>query len=156
MLYLLRPLGSVRLFLFAIPVVLLGIGYAVTTAEEKKEKAPTPEKKIMAEKLANAQLIMQGLALGDFDLIKKSAVTLMSLSKKAEWTVYKTERYEVFSNEFRRSLETIQDKCKDKNLDGTTLAFMEMTLTCVKCHKYCRDERQTSLPIDVPFTNHGH
>lgn len=128
--------------------VLFGAAFGLFAEDKQgKEKSPSPEKQIMADKLKNAQTLLEGMALGDFAKIQKSAETLMSLSKKAEWFVIKTDKYENFSNEFRRSLETMQQKCKDKNLDGATLAYVEMTMTCMKCHKYCREQRETSLPV---------
>ena len=49
------------------------------------------------------------------------------------------------TNNFRRALETLTQKAKAKNLDGATLAYVDMTVTCVRCHQYCRDVRDTRL-----------
>ncbi len=53
----------------------------------------------------------------------------------------KTPRYELLSNQFRDNAEDLIKKAKDKNLDGAALAYVDLTLTCVKCHKYVRDEK---------------
>ena len=37
-------------------------------------------------------------------------------------------------------------KAKAKNIDGVTLAYVDMTFTCVKCHQNTREERDTRLP----------
>ena len=34
---------------------------------------------------------------------------------------------------------------KAKNLDGAALDYMDLTMTCVKCHKYVRETRMTRL-----------
>ena len=39
---------------------------------------------------------------------------------------------------------------KDKNLDGAALTYVELTRTCVKCHKYVREVRQAGLDLDTP------
>ena len=101
--------------------------------------------KLMAEKLKNSQTLLEGLALNDFEKIKDSAQELIRISKAAEWSAYKTPMYEVHTNNFRRAAETIIQKAKDKNIDGATLAYVDMTVTCVRCHQHTREIRDTSL-----------
>jgi CheY-like chemotaxis protein len=62
----------------------------------------------------------------------------MQLTKEVEWQVLKTPRYQVLSNQFRRAIENVQEKATQKNLDG---GYVELTLSCVKCHKYVREVR---------------
>src|SRR5260370_42213604 len=102
------------------------------------EKEPTKLGKLMRKKLQSAQKLLEGLALEDYDKITKHADELMDISKAVEWHVHKTPQYEVRSNEFRRALDGLLEKAKDKNLDGVSLSYVEMTLSCVKCHKYVR------------------
>lgn len=100
---------------------------------------------LMAEKLKYAQTLLEGLATNDFEKIEKSAEELMRISKAAEWAVFKTPSYEVNTNNFRRSAEDIIKKAKAKNLDGATLSYVDMTVTCVRCHQHCREVRNTSF-----------
>jgi|SRR6516225_2493202 hypothetical protein len=100
---------------------------------------------LMRRKLQHAQKVLEGIALNDFDKIINHADELMQISKEVEWQVMKTPRYEVQSNEFRRAVETLQDKAVQKNLDGAALGYVELTLSCVKCHKYVREVRMTRL-----------
>lgn len=67
------------------------------------------------------------------------------IQKDAEFKVFKTPQYELYSNEFRRSAQTMVEKAKDKNIDGATLAYVNMTLTCVKCHQHVREVRTARL-----------
>jgi len=103
--------------------------------------------RVMKDKLKNAQVLMEGMALSDFAKIQRSADELIQLSKSAEWMVHKTPRYEVHSNDFRRAVETIYQKAKDKNIDGVALAYVDMTLSCVRCHQYVRELREARAPI---------
>jgi hypothetical protein len=98
---------------------------------------------LMRQKLEHAQKILEGIALNDFDKIEKNAEDLMLISKQLEWQVLKTPRYELHSNQFRRAVEGLIEKARDKNLDGAALSYVEVTLTCVKCHKYVRESRMT-------------
>lgn len=96
---------------------------------------------IMRQKLKNSQRVLEGLAMNDFDKIADSASELVLLSKEAQWKVMKTPRYEVHSGEFRRTAEALVQMAKDRNLDGASLMYVDLTLTCVKCHKYVREAR---------------
>jgi hypothetical protein len=103
-------------------------------------------KQLMAEKLKNSQGLLEGLALADYPKITRHAENLLQLSKMAEWMVRRTPRYEMHSNEFRRSAEAIVQKAKDKNIDGVALAYFDMTLSCVRCHQYVREVQDARLP----------
>jgi hypothetical protein len=94
-------------------------------------------------------MLLEGIALANFNKISRSAETLIQLSKTAEWFVYKTPRYEVHSNEFRRAAETILQKARDKSLDGVTLAYFDLTMGCVRCHQYVRDVRDARAPLPL-------
>jgi hypothetical protein len=100
----------------------------------------------MADKLKNGQLLLEGMALGDFDKISRSAERLIQISKTAEWFVYRTPRYELHTNEFRRAAETVIQKARDRNLDGVALAYFDMTMSCVRCHQNVREVRDARLP----------
>src|SRR5205823_639126 len=101
------------------------------------------------------QKVLEGIVTSDFKLIAKHADELIDLSKQAEWKVLKTPQYEVHSNEFRRSAETLIKNAKDKNLDAAALTYVEMTLTCVRCHKHVREERLTRFDQDTPRMSRG-
>lgn len=49
------------------------------------------------------------------------------------------------TDSFRRSAQDLVKSAKDKNVDGAALAYVELTMTCVKCHEYVRDTRRTQL-----------
>lgn len=102
-------------------------------------------KKLMTRKLENAQKVLEGVAVNDFDLVAKHADELIAVSKAAEWRVLKTPQYELYSNEFRRAAETMIQQAKAKNGDGVALAYVDMTLACVKCHKHVREVRMARL-----------
>jgi cytochrome c556 len=95
----------------------------------------------MRAKLAHSQNVLEGLTTEDFELIEKGAQELALASLDSNWQVLQTEDYVRQSAEFRRSCGTLRDAAKAKNLDGATLAWMDVTLKCVQCHKYVRDEK---------------
>ena len=135
-------------------VVLLGVlavSFLVLKSraqEEPRKPGNTSDKELselMKRKLTNAQKVLEGIAVNDFDKISTHAEELIMISKQAEWKVMKTPQYDMFSNDFRRSATELVEKAKQKNLDGAALSYVDLTLTCVKCHKYVRDTRMTRL-----------
>jgi len=110
--------------------------------------------RLMKDKLRSSQVLMEGVVLADFGKIRRSADELIQITKTEEWMVYKTARYEVHTNEFRRAVEVIYQKAKDENIDGVATAYADMTLACVRCHQYAREIRRVHAPFEpVPFAH---
>ncbi len=124
---------------FALVLLLVGSGVAAWGMQDEPLQIDTT--KFMKRKLDNSRDIVSGLATEDFDLIARSAQDIMLLSQESGWNVIQSEAYLRMSSEFRTSAERLRDKAHEKNLDGTTLAFFEVTLSCVRCHKYIRQNR---------------
>lgn len=123
-------------------VVALAIGAGVFCGVQDQQDLQKDSTKFMQRKLIDAREIVAGLALEDFPLITKSAQDLMLLSHEADWNVIQTKRYLEMSSEFRGASQRLRDAAKAENLDGATLAYFEVTLSCVRCHKYVRQERR--------------
>ncbi len=117
------------------------------------DDAPKPQKGrnlLMQMKLGHAQKVLEGLAVQDFDLMAKNAEELAIISKKAEWQVLKTPDYLRYGDEFRRQADSIIKASKDKNIDAAALAYVQLTMTCVNCHKHVRETR-IALGDDKPW-----
>lgn len=97
--------------------------------------------KFMKVKLKYSANIIEGLALEDFKKIGDSAEALLQMSQEADWNTIKSDAYLKMSEEFRASARRLQKTVGDRNLDGATLAYFEVTLNCVRCHKYVRGNR---------------
>jgi cytochrome c556 len=130
-------------FIVTATLLLLAIPVMNSNGEDKDTL-----KKLMTKKLENTQKVLEGLAINDYDMVAKHADELIQISKSAEFRVMKTPKYEVNSNDFRRAAETMIQQAKAKNTDGIALAYVDMTLSCVRCHKHVREERMTSFDVD--------
>ncbi len=113
---------------------LVGVDVAGAAGEQPDQVAV-----FMRAKLAHSQNVLEGLALEDYDLIARGAHDLALASQASSWQVLQTEDYARQSAEFRRSCDALRTAAKAKNLDGAALAWMEVTMKCVQCHKYVRD-----------------
>jgi hypothetical protein len=131
-----------RLVLLALAATL---GGGLAASGEGQE--PRPLRGYMRQKLEQAKDVLEGLAVEDFALIAKSAKAMRELSEDARWRVSPNANYLRFSAEFRDLADELGAKAKEKNLDGATLAYVKLTMSCVKCHKLVRDERLISLGL---------
>jgi len=123
-------------------VILSAIGAGTLVYGFQDQPVQKDSKKFMQQKLNTARDIVKGLALEDFDLISKSGQDLMLFSHEADWNVFQTQDYLRMSREFRGSSQRLRDSANSKSLDGATLAYFEVTLNCVRCHKYVRQSYQ--------------
>lgn len=135
-------------------VLIVGFGFSQEKSKVQLETKQPPQKvepakklTVMERKLKNAQQVLEGLAMKDFDKLGKSADGLMECVKEATWRINDTEKYMMYSNDFIRQIENLQKSAKKKNIDSATLAYVEMTLTCVKCHEHLRETRIGMAPI---------
>jgi hypothetical protein len=109
-----------------------------SSQDKKKKREPDP---LMAQKLKESQALLEGLALNDMAKVQASAEELLRISKAAQFRKARNSgKYEFHANSFQRSAETVIEKAKAKNLDGATLAYLDMTMTCVRCHQHTREE----------------
>ena len=132
--------GMVALVAAAVVVPALSMSRPPLAAQEPAVgDRPNDVALFMRAKLGHAQHVMEGLALADYDLIERGAHDLALASQASSWQVLQTEDYARQSREFRRACESLRSAAKDKNLDGAALAWMEVTLKCIQCHKYVRD-----------------
>jgi hypothetical protein len=141
-----------RTTILAVLALVVASGHAPSADKEKpvpvkeKAKAPSHAAQLMQEKLKHSQRLLEGLATADFAKITQNAEELMRISKVAEWAAIKTPEYELHTNSFRQALETTMQKARAKSVDGAALGYVDLTLTCVRCHQYTREQRMTRAP----------
>lgn len=99
----------------------------------------------MRAKLAHSQKILEGLTTEDYDMIAKNSQEMSLLSQAATWRVLQTPEYLQHSTEFRRSADELTRAAKEKNVDAAALAYVDVTLKCVNCHKYVRRVRMARI-----------
>jgi cytochrome c556 len=95
----------------------------------------------MRLKLEHSQKVLEGLTLEDFELAAKHAQQIALLTEDETWRVYQTLEYRHHSAEFQRIANDLTKQAQKKNLDGAALAYVQMTMSCVNCHKYVRGIR---------------
>lgn len=142
-------------WMIAVLLAAVGIGAVCGTdtsaqqAEKKaepkadKEKGGSDKKTLMKtfmrRKLESSQRILEGIATEDYDMIARGARELKGISAAAEFVVSKDVIYTQHSDEFRRIADQLERRAREKRLDGSALAYMDLTLSCVECHRFVRN-----------------
>jgi hypothetical protein len=98
--------------------------------------------------VAYSQQVLVGITLEDYGLIAKNAEKLVELSNKTNWYSRQVPEYELFLNEFRRNAQELMKAGQQKNLDEASLAYVQMTLSCVSCHQFIRKSSGTGSILD--------
>jgi len=140
--------------LLVIVTSLLGVTWLLQSGSSRGDEDPKPAEKasakdkppikktvlraFMRKKLAASQNVLEGLAVEDFDLIAEGAKQLNATAGAAEFMVFNDAEYLEHANAFRRIVNKLAVAAKEKRLDGATLAFMDVTVSCVDCHKHVR------------------
>jgi cytochrome c556 len=105
---------------------------------EEKPKAD-PIKDAMQLKLELSQNILEGIAVEDFDEVSENAEKLKTLAKVEGWLHRDTRAYKSQLQVFQFANDELARFAKEKDGDGAALAYVQLTLSCVNCHKYLRD-----------------
>ena len=100
----------------------------------------------MRAKLLHSQKILEGLATENYDMMAKHSQEMSLLSQASTWQVLQTPEYRDRSTEFRRSSDALTEAAHKKNLEAAALAYVDVTMKCVNCHKYVRKVRMVRAP----------
>ncbi len=131
------------------PIVLLWIGCVTAIADDPKtdpaepaSPSATADKPVsfwMEKKLEYSQEILRGLASGDLRDVADKAEQMRLLAKVEGWIRNRKPGYRAQFQAFQFANAEILRYARADNLDGATIAFQQLTISCVSCHKMLRD-----------------
>ena len=113
-------------------------------AEKGEEKSVSA---FMRRKLELSQQALDGIVNEDFSLIKKSANELEKMGRQSEFEVYPLDEYTHFSAEYRRIAKAMGKQAEQKNIDGAAMAYVQLTMSCIECHKFSRRVRLADATV---------
>jgi hypothetical protein len=130
------------------------LALSIATAEEKKPTAKKPEAKAvqksdekiddknpsiwMKKKLAYSQAILAGITAEDFDTIADNARAMKGLGKFEAFVRSRNAAYTRQLQAFDDINDEIIRQADKDNVEGVALAFTQLTVNCVNCHKVLR------------------
>jgi hypothetical protein len=115
------------------------------------EIAAPPDKKtmetFMTRKLAAAQRALEGVARDDHALIQKATAEMIELSRQAAWEQMASYRFVQDTTDFVAAAEFLSRMADAKDVEGTSLGFMRLTMTCTNCHNHVRTASVAKLDV---------
>lgn len=125
-----------RSFIVGVAALLL-LPVALTAEDPNEDKEPSFW---MKQKLKYSQEALNGLAQEDYELIEKNALLMKGLNRIESFVRQKPEGYRTQLKTFEFAVSELARNAEDKNIDGATLAFTQMAISCVNCHKELRKQ----------------
>lgn len=111
----------------------------------KKDSKTSDEDKAsvwMKKKLYLSQQILAALTKEDFEMVRKNADGLLVVGYLEKWDRAKLPEYRRQIRFFEDATKQLIHQAEKKNLSGATLAYTQMTMSCVHCHAVVRDVKK--------------
>jgi hypothetical protein len=140
--------------LFCSLIVAGAVLTSFTAAEDKKPATKKPEAKEvqrpvekiddknpsvwMKKKLDYSQNILAGITAEDFDKIADNARAMKGLGKFEAFVRSRNAAYTRQLQAFEDINDEIIRQADNDNVEGVALAFTQLTVNCVNCHKVLR------------------
>ena len=105
-----------------VTAVALALCVAVSGHGDEPKKADDPKgedkkvKELMHRKLEASQKVLEGLVMNDLDKVIKNAEELTRVRKEASFRIIKTAEYELWSDEFNRSIARIPHRIENLHI----------------------------------------
>lgn len=94
----------------------------------------------MKNKMVASEKILEGMTRADFGQIEKYAQGMRMLTYLERWVRSDVPGYRTQLHTFDYANEAIVQGAREKNLDAVTIAYTQLAISCVQCHKYVRDK----------------
>ena len=92
----------------------------------------------MAQKIDLSKKILESLTKEDFAAIESDAMQLRTLGKIEGFVRRQDTTYSRYQQQFDSALLDVATQARNHNVEGATLAFNQLTTSCVVCHKRLR------------------
>lgn len=123
-----------RLFISSCLVILILSLVAGTPSQESE-----PVLKVMSLKLDYTHKVLENIIKEDFKKLEELSFQLVVLTGTEDWKVIRTEEYNRHTADFVRAVNALREARGHKDINESTKAYIDMTLSCVQCHKYVRE-----------------
>jgi hypothetical protein len=111
--------------------LLLVIGLGLTEASSQTVQT----QRVMREKLTRSQQLLGDVVTGNWVALNRDVTALEELTKDPSWGVMRMPEYSRQSAQFLRALEDLQEAAARRDGAAAPLAYVSLTLSCVRCHQ---------------------
>ncbi len=122
------------------PAVAAGGQQAETRSLSQADQEASSELgEFMHAKLDASNRILEGLVTDQMKKVKSGADELLQMSDAEQWRASNDMLYLQHSRTFRESVIALREKAGRGSVDGVALAWMDVTLNCIRCHEWVRN-----------------
>lgn len=132
-------------YLLAMSMVIAALAAVLVCPSSGQEKKPAKRDQAsvwMEKKLEFSRNILSALTEANFAEIERNAENMNFVGYLEKWTRGGQPDYKRQVAYFEFANQELIRHAKEKNLDGATLAFNQLTTSCVQCHKIVRDAKK--------------
>jgi cytochrome c556 len=136
--------GSLRIAAAA-AIGLLCVAIHPTIADDKPDPSSEKASAWMKQKLELSQNILSGLTQGDFEAVELNAQRMNIVNYLEKWAAADKPEYADYKRQlsyFEMANREILRQSRAKNVEGATLAYNQLTVSCVQCHQVVRKTRK--------------
>jgi hypothetical protein len=105
---------------------------------QKKDDEPAL-RAFMRQKLDATNKILEGLCTDDLSMVVEGSDVLLKMSKEEHWRASNDMLYRRYSTEFTDAVSDLREKAVEQSVDGASLAWINATMKCLKCHEWVRN-----------------
>jgi hypothetical protein len=131
------PMSRLRTTVAMVALISTTPAAHLARADDDKTQAPEPSV-WMKQKLVASQNILAGLTKEDYEAIEKNAQSMLVVGYLEKWVRADTPTYRNLLKDFEYANKSLTLAAREKNLDGATIAYVQLTFSCVHCHKIVR------------------
>lgn len=135
----------VLLLLFVVSLVAVSVN-ARSQDEPTVQAGKSNVQVLMRDKLTHMQKVLDGLVTDNFEKIAEEAETLRMIGRAASWQAIDTKEYRMHSKRYARLTSNLAKAANSDNRDAALLQYLQLNITCVDCHEYIRELRQSPEP----------
>jgi hypothetical protein len=97
--------------------------------------------RVMQKKLAVTQQILEAVVTSRWSDLEARSRDLEDLTNDPAWRVLTAPEYATHSHRFRLAVRALHDAAAKRDLEATPKAYIDVTLSCVECHRYLARNR---------------
>jgi hypothetical protein len=135
-----RSFGALAAVGFTSWLWLAPLSAAVGQERKTPEAAASQPSVWMRTKLDFSRNILAGLASEDFDKVAANAQAMQGMSMFESFIRGKMPSYRTQLEVFQDANDEIIRQAQKDNVEGAALAFTQLTMSCVNCHKQLRGQ----------------
>lgn len=98
--------------------------------------------RLMREKLGHAEALLEAVVTSDWEELEIRALALEAITREPEWAVLPSREYAEHSNAFQDAVQDLIAAARARDLDAGPQAYVDVTLSCVACHRAVALARQ--------------